>query len=83
MPNRKRINADTDTPNSSGKAEAVVVGVDFSETSRGLYVGTAQSVTVIMAAGNTVTFPNVPVGILPIRANRVTVAPSGNLVAMF
>jgi len=44
---------------------------DLTTPARGLYVGTPGDVKVITIHGETVTFPNVPVGILPVRATRV------------
>jgi len=55
-------------------AEVVVPGVDFSTTSRGIYVGEAGDLTVIMAGdGATRTFVAVPAGaLIPIRCTQVT-----------
>jgi len=57
-------------------AEVVVPDVDFSTTSRGIYVGSGGDLTVIMAgSGTIVTFVAVPAGaLLPIRCTQVTAA---------
>ena len=44
---------------------------DLSTDARALYIGTAGDVRVITSGGNTVTFRNVPVGVLPVRIRRV------------
>jgi len=36
-----------------------------------LYVGTTGNISIVGADGDAVTFTNVPVGILPVRARRV------------
>ena len=47
-------------------------GTDLTNTTRGLFIGGAGNVTVIMANGETVTFTAPVVGtILPIRVTRV------------
>jgi len=60
----------------AGFAEVVVPDVDFSATSRALYVGEGGDLTVIMAGdGSTHTFTEVPAGaLLPIRCTQVTSA---------
>lgn len=46
--------------------------VPFSQVGRGLYVGGAGDVSVVLADGTSVTLKAVPVGtFLPIRASRV------------
>lgn len=40
-------------------------------TSRALYIGTSGDLRVIVGSGSTVTFVNVPEGILPMRVSRV------------
>lgn len=53
-------------------ALAVVEDTVFPYPTTGLYVGTGGDVEVIMLAGNTVIFPDVPGGIvLPIRITQV------------
>jgi hypothetical protein len=43
----------------------------FTNTTRGIYVGTAGNLQVIMQQGVTLTFNTLPVGFHPIRAKRV------------
>lgn len=45
--------------------------VDLTYTARALYIGADGDVKLITIGGETVTFANVPVGILPVRAARV------------
>ncbi len=57
----------------------------LAKTTRGLYIGGAGQVTVIMKSGNTVPFPNCPAGfILPARVTHVksTGTTATNIVAM-
>lgn len=44
---------------------------DLASAARALYVGTGGDVKLSTIHGESVTFSNVPVGILPIRATRV------------
>lgn len=44
---------------------------DLATYTRALYIGVAGDVKVDMAKGGTVTFKDVPIGILPVRAKRV------------
>ncbi|MGH1352121.1 MAG: spike base protein, RCAP_Rcc01079 family [Methyloligellaceae bacterium] len=44
---------------------------DLEELTRALYIGVAGDLSVVMQEGQTVTFPNVEVGIFPIRVARV------------
>lgn len=44
---------------------------DLSTDARALYVGTGGDVRVTTSGGDTVTFRNVPAGILPVRIRRV------------
>jgi hypothetical protein len=58
----------------AGHAEAVTPSdsTDLTYTSRGLWVGGAGNVSVIMASGATVTFSGIVAGtLLPIRVSRV------------
>ena len=66
-------------------AEVVVPGVDFSTTSRGIYVGTGGDLTVIMAGdGAAVTFVGVPDGaLLPVRCTQVTSAVATSMLVLF
>lgn len=65
------------TPSLSGPAaHAFAVtpndGVDLSETTRALYVGTAGSIAAVMASGASVTFGSIASGtVLPVRVTRV------------
>lgn len=65
------------TPSLSGPAaHAFAVapndGADLSETTRALYVGTAGSITAVMASGSSVTFGSIASGtVLPVRVTRV------------
>ena len=45
--------------------------IDLSVHTRALYVGAPGDVRVITVGGDTVTFKNVPVGVLPMRVCRV------------
>ena len=59
---------------------------DFSFDTRAIYVGTGGNIAVVTAAGDVVTFSNVPTGtILPVRATRVnsTNTTASNLVGMY
>ncbi len=48
--------------------------VDLPRTTRGIYVGTAGDVAVVMRDGSSATFKNVPAGdVMAIAATRVTV----------
>ena len=44
---------------------------DLTTDARALYVGTGGNVRVLTSGGTTATFSNVPVGILPVRIQRV------------
>jgi len=44
---------------------------DLTTDARALYVGVGGDIRVTTSGGNTVTFRNVPVGILPVRIQRV------------
>ena len=53
---------------------------------RALYIGSTGDVTVQMyGSDNTITFPNVPVGILPVRATKVLATGTGasDIVALW
>lgn len=54
---------------------------DLTFVTRAIYVGGAGDLSVIMRAGDTVTFADVPAGtLLPIRVSRVLVATSATNV---
>jgi hypothetical protein len=63
-------------------AVAIVVNTPFTPC-RAIYNGSAQDITVTMVSGNSVTLKTAPVGIIPVAATNVTVAASGNLVALY
>lgn len=46
---------------------------DLTTDARALYVGTGGDIRVLTSGGSTVTFRNVPAGILPVRVQRVFV----------
>lgn len=47
-------------------------GTDLANgVTRALYIGTAGDLSVVMVSGVTISFSNVPVGILPIAVTRV------------
>lgn len=54
-------------------------------TCRALYVGTTGNISVLTASGNTVTFSNVAVGILPVQVQRVnsTSTTASTIVALY
>lgn len=49
-----------------------------------LYIGTTGNVAVVTVGGTTITFSNVPVGILPIRCTKVmsTNTTASNIIGM-
>lgn len=55
-----------------------------TQPANALYVGTTGNVAVVTEAGTTVTFSNVPVGILPIRVIQVlsTGTTASNIVGL-
>jgi hypothetical protein len=65
---------------------AVVTPSDsaLSGSFRALYVGVSGHVTLVTAAGNSVLFSNVPVGILPVagRGVRVTGTSASLIIAL-
>jgi len=66
-------------------AEAITVNTAFTGISRAIYNGTAaNTLAVTMQNGDSVTFTAVPIGILPVRATKVTSATTGTtLVALY
>lgn len=44
---------------------------DLANSTRAIYVGVSGSLKVTTVKGTTVTFDNVPVGVMPVRARRV------------
>lgn len=58
--------------------------IELQEETRGLYVGQAGSVTVVMASGETVTFGNMVAGVIhPIRCLKVTSATASGIVGLY
>ena len=57
----------------------------LKNVSRGIYVGTAGDLALVTAKGTTVTFSNVPVGILPVQAKQInnTGTTASDIVALF
>lgn len=67
-------------------AVAIVADTALSYPTTGVWVGTGGDLEVVMLAGNTVIYPNVPSGvILPIRITMVvsTNTTASDLVAMW
>lgn len=60
-----------ESPGHSAFAVTPDDGTDLAVTSRALFVGFAGDLTVTMASGVIVTFPNAPEGVLPVRVARV------------
>jgi hypothetical protein len=57
---------------------------DLASPSNALYIGTTGDVAVITTGGDTITFANVPVGILPVQVARVLEATTAtDIVAMW
>lgn len=54
-------------------------------TCRSLYIGVTGDVVVLFDSGNAITFKDVPVGILPVRAKRVnsTNTTATDIVALY
>lgn len=46
-------------------------GTDLPSPCRSIYVGVTGNIALVTVGGNTVTFSNVPVGVLPVQARRV------------
>lgn len=70
--NARNIDAPAEGAQEITASDSADYGSDSGKTIyRGLYIGTSGNVKVITANGETVTFTNVPVGILPVRVTRV------------
>lgn len=54
-------------------------------TTRALWIGTTGDVAVTMAHGSTITYKNVPVGVLPVQVTQVleTGTTASDIVAMY
>lgn len=61
----------TSDPASNGAAVTPHDDNELSQVTRALYVGTTGDVAVTMKGGGNVTYPNVPVGWMPIRVTKV------------
>jgi hypothetical protein len=82
-----RYPGDMSTASARG-AQAVDYGsgdVVFDRATRGLYIGVAGDVAVVMATGEAVTFKNVAAGILPVAVSQVTASGTDaeDIVALF
>jgi hypothetical protein len=82
-----RYPGDMSTASARG-AEEVDYGsgnVTFGRATRGLYIGVAGDVAVVMATGDAVTFKNVAAGILPVAVTQVTAAGTDaeDIIALF
>lgn len=77
-------NGNTNLPADFAVAVAPDDNIDLANVARSLYIGTTGNLVVITAAGNTVTFNAVPVGILPVRVSRVkaTGTTASNILAL-
>jgi hypothetical protein len=88
MANRNRFAYD-DTSNAAVAAVAVTphdTTVIPTGVTRALYIGVSGDVNVLMADGGTaVTFKSVPIGILPVRVQRVnsTSTTATNILALY
>lgn len=81
----KQYNPALNSPAEKAAAITPNDGADLAATTRAIYVGTAGDLAVILVDdANAVTFANVPVGIIPIRARRVlaTGTTASDLVAL-
>ena len=77
---------DIDAPANAAAAVTTSNTVDLTYTTRGLYIGVSGDVIVHMRGQSTsVTFTGAPVGILPIRVDRVlaTGTTATNIVALW
>jgi hypothetical protein len=77
-----------DAGNSQPATSGFVVTLDAAmpdDTCRGLYIGVTGNVAVMWEDGTTVTFPNVPVGILPVMVKKVlaTGTTASGIVALY
>ena len=70
--NFENYNSGLDSPALNAEAVTPSDSVSLTNDSRGLFVGGAGNISVLMSGGTSVTFTGVVAGsILPIRANRV------------
>jgi hypothetical protein len=73
---------------TSSAVEAVSITPSDTATfdvTRGLYIGTTGNVAVKMKNGVTITFTNVPVGVLPVRVQQVlsTGTTASGIIALY
>jgi len=70
--NFEDFNSGLDSPALNAEAVTPSDSVSLTNDSRGLFVGGAGNISVLMSGGTSVTFTGVVAGsILPIRVNRV------------
>ena len=75
-----------DAPSGNCVAITAHDSTNFSEgVCRSIYVGTSGDISLLTKAGQSVTFSNVPVGVLPVRAKRVnsTNTTASNMIALY
>jgi len=65
-------------------AAAITVNTAYAGgMARGIYVGVTGNITLTTKMGNSVTFSNVPVGILWVQSTIVTAATASSLLALY
>jgi len=60
-----------ESPAFDGTAVTPNNSVDLAVMSRALYIGSSGDLSIVTAGGTTLTFRNVPIGLLPIRVSRM------------
>ena len=77
--------AGVDSPYVGGETVTPSDTVSLTKVSRALYVGTTGNISVLMMDGSSLVLTSVPVGILPIRVERVnsTSTTASNITALF
>lgn len=84
--NFENYNSGLDSPALNAEAVTPSDSVSLTNDSRGLYVGGAGNISVLMSGGTSVTFTGVVAGsILPIRVNRInaTSTTATNMVSLY
>jgi len=84
--NFEDFNSGLDSPALNAEAVTPSDSVSLTNDSRGLFVGGAGNISVLMSGGTSVTFTGVVAGsILPIRVNRVnaTSTTATDIVALY
>jgi hypothetical protein len=84
--NFENYNSGLDSPALNAEAVTPSDSVSLTNDSRGLFVGGAGNISVLMSGGTTVTFTGVVAGsVLPIRANRInaTSTTATNMVSLY